>query len=307
MRAIVYDGFGVPPRLADVPAPECPVDGAVVEVAATGICRSDWHAWRGSDPVSLPHIPGHEFAGVVAAVGPDVADVRRRRPGDGPVRQRLRPLRVVPHRPGPGLSRPDPARLHPPRVVRRAGRRSGPPTSTWCACPVDIDFISAAALGCRFATAFRAVTAHGRVTRRRPGGGLRLRRRRPVRDHGRGRSRRRGLRRGPVTRGPRAGRRRSAHHMPVGTALRTCTCRSTRSARPPPPRRPCGRCAGGGRHVQVGLMLGAAARTRRRGTWWSPASCEIYGSHGMAAADYPDDARHGRRRPPATRACWSAT
>ncbi len=39
---------------------------------ATGLCRSDWHAWRGHEQVALPHIPGHEFAGVVAAVGEEV-------------------------------------------------------------------------------------------------------------------------------------------------------------------------------------------------------------------------------------------
>ena len=58
------------------PAP----DGVVVQVAATGLCRSDWHAWRGHDPdVVLPHVPGHELVGTVAAAG---ADVRRWRVGD---------------------------------------------------------------------------------------------------------------------------------------------------------------------------------------------------------------------------------
>lgn len=72
MRAIVYTEVGAEPRLTDVPEPECPDDGVLVAVRATGVCRSDWHAWRGHDPVPLPNIPGHEFAGVVAAVGPGV-------------------------------------------------------------------------------------------------------------------------------------------------------------------------------------------------------------------------------------------
>jgi alcohol dehydrogenase len=56
------------------------VHGVVVAVEATGVCRSDWHAWQGHDPdVTLPHVPGHELAGTVVAVG---ADVRRFRPGD---------------------------------------------------------------------------------------------------------------------------------------------------------------------------------------------------------------------------------
>ena len=69
MRAVVYDGYGRPATVREVPPPFCPVDGAVVSVRATGLCRSDWHAWRGHDPVPLPHIPGHKFAGVVAEIG----------------------------------------------------------------------------------------------------------------------------------------------------------------------------------------------------------------------------------------------
>ena len=42
------------------------------DVGATGVCRSDWHAWRGHDPVPLPHTPGHEWAGTIAEVGGSV-------------------------------------------------------------------------------------------------------------------------------------------------------------------------------------------------------------------------------------------
>ena len=73
MRAVVYSGYGVTPELSEVADPACPADGVVIAVGATGVCRSDWHAWRGHDPVALPHIGGHEFAGVVAATGPGVA------------------------------------------------------------------------------------------------------------------------------------------------------------------------------------------------------------------------------------------
>ena len=45
--------------------------GVVVEVHATGLCRSDWHAWAGHDDgVALPHVPGHELVGVVVASEP---------------------------------------------------------------------------------------------------------------------------------------------------------------------------------------------------------------------------------------------
>src|SRR5689334_21864390 len=79
MRAVAFDEYGQPPRLVEVAQPECPDDGVVIRVAAKGVCRSDWHAWMGHDPVSLPHIPGHELAGVVARVG---RQVTRWREGD---------------------------------------------------------------------------------------------------------------------------------------------------------------------------------------------------------------------------------
>ena len=80
MRALVLERFGAPLELRAVPDPEPGPLGAVVRVEATGVCRSDWHAWQGHDPdVSLPHVPGHELAGTVVAVG---AQVRRWRPGD---------------------------------------------------------------------------------------------------------------------------------------------------------------------------------------------------------------------------------
>ena len=79
MRAVRYDSFGATPYVADVPAPPAPDGGAVIAVMSTGLCRSDWHAWQGNEPVVLPHIPGHELAGTVAEVGPDVT---RWRTGD---------------------------------------------------------------------------------------------------------------------------------------------------------------------------------------------------------------------------------
>jgi D-arabinose 1-dehydrogenase-like Zn-dependent alcohol dehydrogenase len=80
MRAVVFDRFGVPPAVLDVPEPECRPDGVLVRVEATGLCRSDWHGWMGHDrDIRLPHVPGHEFAGVVAQTG---REVTRRQVGD---------------------------------------------------------------------------------------------------------------------------------------------------------------------------------------------------------------------------------
>ena len=73
MRAVVVRAFGAPPELTETPDPACPPDGVVVAVEATGLCRSDWHGWLGHDPdIELPHVPGHELAGRVVEVGPSV-------------------------------------------------------------------------------------------------------------------------------------------------------------------------------------------------------------------------------------------
>ena len=74
MRAVIYESFGGPLHVAQVPDPTPPRDGVVIAVQANGICRSDWHGWQGHDPDIdvLPHVPGHELAGEVVAVGPDV-------------------------------------------------------------------------------------------------------------------------------------------------------------------------------------------------------------------------------------------
>ncbi len=81
MQAVVYDAFGAQPGVRAVPDPEPEPHGVVLRVTAAGLCRSDWHGWMGHDPdiVALPHVPGHELAGVVEAVG---ADVRRVRVGE---------------------------------------------------------------------------------------------------------------------------------------------------------------------------------------------------------------------------------
>ena len=79
VKAVVYSRYGATPVLTQVAEPACPADGVVIAVGATGVCRSDWHAWKGHDPVALPHIGGHEFAGVVVTAGPEV---RRWRAGD---------------------------------------------------------------------------------------------------------------------------------------------------------------------------------------------------------------------------------
>ncbi|HYP44961.1 MAG TPA: zinc-dependent alcohol dehydrogenase family protein [Propionibacteriaceae bacterium] len=162
MKAVVYDAVGDPPVVRDVPEPICPPDGVVVEVAATGVCRSDWHAWRGHDPVSLPHIGGHELAGRVVQIGPDV-----RRVGVGSrvtvpfvcgcgscAVCRAGDFQVCPKQTQPGFTG---SGSFAERVALHAA------DANLVTLPDGLDFVTAASLGCRFATAYRALTAHGRL------------------------------------------------------------------------------------------------------------------------------------------------
>ena len=163
MRALLMERFGGPLTVREVPDPTPAPDGVVVAVGASGVCRSDWHAWSGHDPdVVLPHVPGHELAGTVAAVGDRV---RRWSVGD----------RVtVPFVCACGLCPPCREGQH-----QVCLRQTQPGFTHWgsfaelvaldaadvnlVALPDDLSFATAASLGCRFATAFRAVTGVGRV------------------------------------------------------------------------------------------------------------------------------------------------
>lgn len=163
MRAVRYDAFRTPPRVEQVEDPACPPRGAVIEVRATGVCRSDWHAWQGhDDSVSLPHTPGHEFAGVVREVAPEVT---RFHVGDrvtapfilscGRCAQcRAGATQVCPDQHQPGFDLP--GSYAEQVVVIEADHNL-------VALPDGIDMLAAAGLGCRFGTAFHAVRTQARV------------------------------------------------------------------------------------------------------------------------------------------------
>ncbi len=73
MKAVLFEKFQDAPKVVNVEDPTPEAHGVVLKVEATGVCRSDWHGWMGHDcDIELPHIPGHELAGVVEAVGKDV-------------------------------------------------------------------------------------------------------------------------------------------------------------------------------------------------------------------------------------------
>ena len=165
MRAVRFDKFGAMPYLADVAEPLARDHGAVIRVMATGLCRSDWHGWQGHDPDirSLPHIPGHEFAGVVLAVGSGVTRVRV---GDRVVVPfvcgcgdcqwcRSGNAQVCPQQWQPGINGPC-----------TYAELVAVPNADFnvVQLPEGVGFVVAASLGCRFATAYRAVVDVGTVT-----------------------------------------------------------------------------------------------------------------------------------------------
>lgn len=163
MRAMVVSRARAVPELRDVDEPEVPGDGVVVEVRATGICRSDWHGWAGHDPdIRFPHVPGHELAGVIRDVGPRVTrwHVGERvtvpfvcgcgtcewcRAGDA---------QVCPNQQQPGFT-------HWGSFAQYVALHAA--DTNLVAVPDDITFATAASLGCRFATAYRALVARARV------------------------------------------------------------------------------------------------------------------------------------------------
>ena len=169
MRAVRYQRFGGRPELTTVADPSPPAHGVVIEVRATGVCRSDWHAWMGHDPdVSLPHVPGHEFAGLVVATGHEVTRFatgdRVTAPfvcGCGTCPEcRAGDQHVCRDQTQPGFTHWGSFAEY--VVVHHAD-------TNLVRLPETLGYAAAASLGCRFVTAFRAVVELARVP---PGGWL---------------------------------------------------------------------------------------------------------------------------------------
>ena len=69
MNSIHFTQFKGPLSVVDIPMPVASEAGVVIKVEATGVCRSDGHGWMGHDDgIVLPHVPGHELAGVISSV-----------------------------------------------------------------------------------------------------------------------------------------------------------------------------------------------------------------------------------------------
>ncbi|QBR92961.1 alcohol dehydrogenase catalytic domain-containing protein [Nocardioides euryhalodurans] len=163
MRAVVVDAVRSRPEVREVPRPSAPAGGVVVRVVATGLCRSDWHAWAGHDEITFPHVPGHELAGEVAEVGPGVT---RWSVGDrvtvpfvcgcGRCRWCLTGnAQVCPDQEQPGFT-------HWGSFAEYVALHAA--DTNLVAVPEQVALATAAALGCRFATAYRALVGRARIT-----------------------------------------------------------------------------------------------------------------------------------------------
>ncbi|QNE34870.1 zinc-dependent alcohol dehydrogenase family protein [Leifsonia shinshuensis] len=295
MKALYYETFSGPVAVRDLPSPELPDGGALLRVGASGLCRSDWHAWAGhDDSVRLPHVPGHEFAGVVEAVG---AGVEQWRPGDRVTAPFVNgcgrcewclsgQAQVCPDQTQPGFTHWG---SHAELVAVRAADLN------LVAIPDGLPDAAAAALGCRFATAYRALTARAGLAQGEW-----------VAVYGAGGvglsaiviARALGARPIAVDRSPAA----------LETAARL-GAEHVLAAGPDAPQAVAALTGGGahvsvdavgsaetatasvlslrrrGRHVQIGLLAGGMpVLPLDRAIAWE---LDILGSHGMAAADYP--------------------
>jgi alcohol dehydrogenase len=164
MKALVYRAFSALPEIERVPDPVPTDDGVVLKVMASGICRSDWHGWQGNDPdIELPHVPGHELSGTIAAVGKDVS---RWKAGDRVTvpfvggcgrcpECRSGNHQVCDHQFQPGFT-------HWGSFAEYVGIHYA--DVNLVRLPDEMDFTTAASLGCRFATSFRAIVDQGQVS-----------------------------------------------------------------------------------------------------------------------------------------------
>ena len=163
MRAVYYTQFRQPPVVAALPDPTPAPGGVVIKVEATGLCRSDYHGWLGHDSdIHLPHVPGHELAGTIIATGKSVSRFR-----EG---ERV----TVPFVGGCGHCHECHTGNH-----QVCENQFQPGFTAWGSfaefvavdfadtnlihLPENMDAVTAASLGCRFATAFRGIVDVAKV------------------------------------------------------------------------------------------------------------------------------------------------
>lgn len=164
MKAILLESFKHPPRVTQVPDPETPEQGILLEVKASGLCRSDWHAWMGHDlDIELPHVPGHEFAGIIREVG---NGVKNWKVGDRVTVPFVCACGTCPTCQSGNQQICDdqfqPGFTHWGSFAQYVAVHRA--EVNLVKLPDSVSFEAAASLGCRFATSFRGIVAQGKVS-----------------------------------------------------------------------------------------------------------------------------------------------
>jgi alcohol dehydrogenase len=164
MRAAIYRDFRKSIGVEKLPDPHPTDNGVVIRVKATGLCRSDWHGWMGHDPdITLPHVPGHELAGIIEATGKKIEKWE--------IGERV----TLPFVCGCGSCPQCSSGNH-----QICDNQFQPGFTHWGSfaeyvavdyadinlvrLPEEIDFVTAASLGCRFVTSFRAIVDQAKVS-----------------------------------------------------------------------------------------------------------------------------------------------
>jgi len=164
MKAAVYEKFQGEITIQNIPDPTPKIDGVVVKVNATGLCRSDWHGWMGHDQdIELPHVPGHELAGTIVEIGKNIKNFK--------IGDRV----TIPFVAGCGSCgecqsgnqqvcdyQSQPGFTHHGSFAEYVALDYA--DSNLVKLPKEINDVTAATLGCRFITAFRAIVAQGKVS-----------------------------------------------------------------------------------------------------------------------------------------------
>ena len=163
MKGAIYYEYGKEVSIENLKDPSPSEGGVVIKVEATGVCRSDWYGWMGNDKdIVLPHVPGHELAGEIVAVG---RGVKKWKGGE-----RI----TVPFVGGCGHCPECDSGNH-----QVCDHQFQPGFTAWGSfaeyvaidyadvnlveLPRSVSYVDAASLGCRFITAFRGVVDLGKI------------------------------------------------------------------------------------------------------------------------------------------------